>query len=683
MTSPDLHPEEEDLKVCRVLVDMVRDQVPRNGSWAIRNMTLTHHSSIAHDVKSALRDIGCEVHQDEEWKAHSDIQIQNEEDSGDIGIFQISQNDGLPQHLCSTCRNDLEAAYAFRVRCECADSNFRKILSLKSEPFIEDDDFKEDKTATFEEDIDSDAPISELLPKSDTDLLDDPRSLYEEQEGSDTGEKDYEVFTCETCGKVLSTFQQYRAHVKAKHELPRKSTEAPKKFCCEKCSLEFKCQSAYQRHISAVHEKRRDYLCKICGEAFAEKYGLRSHQTVHADERYPCSKCPSTFKWKRSLIHHEQLHLPPEERDPKLVKKYKPSKKKYICSFCGKISNNISCHVVHERWHTDERPYNCVTLSPTQQLSTKKRSTVNLASGPSTRFPVDDDEDEEEQKWCCGGCTYLNLPEAKRCSQCNGKRREDVDLFGPSTAKGGGYRSAKAETAKECDPSGGGSGGGAKDRPLRWARAPDRRWPAVGNGSARGRNSQAAAKHSPEHEDNVASNIVLNNKRNQQLAREQEPANNMDVYQQERYMRQLRRQPDWQWLNACIGIAENNVGAVEAFLACGGEPSRMLTPAEVNLLNNNDIAFDVGHTLIHLAIRFHRDEMLPLLLTQISGSGPGIKRVPSYVAPDLASDIRRHFAVLLRIRKASFSCQYVNEHATFSPPADIEELAAGAAGPAL
>ncbi|KAL1380149.1 hypothetical protein pipiens_014415 [Culex pipiens pipiens] len=381
-------------------------------------------------------------------------------------------------------------------------------------------------------------------------------------------------------------------------------------------------------------------------------------------------------------------------------------------------------------------------LSPTQQLSTKKRSTVNLASGPSTRFPVDehggdDDDEEEEQKWCCGGCTYLNLPEAKRCSQCNGKRREDVDLFGPSTAKGGvisqyeslsdqmnalnirrnsvdgdsgdrfsrppsedGRRrnnsptNRQAETAKECDPSGGGAKGSSSPvgTCTRSSSASGGKWfcsvctyenwpksikcsmclhPRETNS---GRNSQASAKHSPEHEDNVASNIVLNNKRNQQMAREQEPANNMDVYQQERYMRQLRRQPDWQWLNACIGIAENNVGAVEAFLACGGEPSRMLTPAEVNLLNNNDIAFDVGHTLIHLAIRFHRDEMLPLLLTQISGSGPGIKRVPSYVAPDLASDIRRHFAVLLRIRKASFSCQYVNEHATFSLPADIEEL---------
>lgn len=218
-------------------------------------------------------------------------------------------------------------------------------------------------------------------------------------------------------------------------------------------------------------------------------------------------------------------------------------------------------------------------------------------------------------KWFCSICTYENWPKSLKCSMCLNPR--DVNS---------------------------------------------------------GRINQASAKYSPEHDENVASNIVVNNKRNQQHAREHEPMNNLDNYQQERHMRQLRRQPDWQWLNACIGIAENNVGAVETYLGCGGDAGRALTSAEVSLLDHNDIAFDVGHTLIHLAIRFHRDEMLPLLLTQISGSGPGIKRVPSYVAPDLASDIRRHFAQSLRIRKASFNCQYVHEHATFSLPADTEEL---------
>lgn len=121
------------------------------------------------------------------------------------------------------------------------------------------------------------------------------------------------------------------------------------------------------------------------------------------------------------------------------------------------------------------------------------------------------------------------------------------------------------------------------------------------------------------------------------------------------------------------GIVDNNYTAVETYLSSGGNPGRSLTSSEVAVLNRNS-AYDVGHTLIHLAIRFHREEMLPMLLARISGSGPGIKRVPSYVAPDLASDIRRHFATSLRLRKHNFTCHYVTEHATFSLPAEIEEL---------
>ncbi|XP_058121443.1 armadillo repeat-containing protein 6 homolog [Anopheles ziemanni] len=74
--------------------------IQRNGSWAVRNMVsrsrdqcdtfiaqgaedvlnqaLKDHPSIAHDVKSALRDLGCKVHLNEEWKAQSEIQIKND-----------------------------------------------------------------------------------------------------------------------------------------------------------------------------------------------------------------------------------------------------------------------------------------------------------------------------------------------------------------------------------------------------------------------------------------------------------------------------------------------------------------------------------------------------------------------------------------------------------------------------
>ncbi|KAF5303481.1 hypothetical protein FQA39_LY09944 [Lamprigera yunnana] len=144
-------------------------------------------------------------------------------------------------------------------------------------------------------------------------------------------------------------------------------------------------------------------------------------------------------------------------------------------------------------------------------------------------------------------------------------------------------------------------------------------------------------------------------------------------YDTERKIRQLRRQADWNWLNACLGVIEGDPNPVEAYLASGGDPTRTLTAAEAAILNRAS-AFDVGHTLVHLAIRFQREDLLAILLSQIEGSGSGVKRVPSYVAPDLAADIRRHFAGTIRQRKGSFLCNFVTELPTFALPAEVDEL---------
>lgn len=63
------------------------------------------------------------------------------------------------------------------------------------------------------------------------------------------------------------------------------------------------------------------------------------------------------------------------------------------------------------------------------------------------------------------------------------------------------------------------------------------------------------------------------------------------------------READWAWLDACMGVVEGNPNPVEAYLSSGGDPTRQLTISEVNLLNRPS-AFDVGHTLVHLAIRY-------------------------------------------------------------------------------
>lgn len=62
--------------------------------------------------------------------------------------------------------------------------------------------------------------------------------------------------------------------------------------------------------------------------------------------------------------------------------------------------------------------------------------------------------------------------------------------------------------------------------------------------------------------------------------------------------------------------------------------------------------------------------MLATLLSRLESGSPssGVKCVPSYVAPDLASAIRRSVALNFRQRKGAFPCYYAPEWATYSLP---------------
>lgn len=64
------------------------------------------------------------------------------------------------------------------------------------------------------------------------------------------------------------------------------------------------------------------------------------------------------------------------------------------------------------------------------------------------------------------------------------------------------------------------------------------------------------------------------------------------------------------------GVVEGDLAAVEAYKSSGGDIARQLTSDEVRLLNRPS-AFDDGFTLVHLAIRFQRQDMLAVLLTEV------------------------------------------------------------------
>ncbi|XP_076253544.1 ubiquitin thioesterase trabid isoform X2 [Rhynchophorus ferrugineus] len=329
---------------------------------------------------------------------------------------------------------------------------------------------------------------------------------------------------------------------------------------------------------------------------------------------------------------------------------------------------------------------------------------------------------DNDKKWACEYCTYENYPSAIKCTMCRGPRpfeniyrlHEDRDDRCSPVGAGASLDLKKLKDKCQCEncsnylncsscinPPPLANNLHEHIQPLRITQNSDlaqslsrnsspsstvinlenskrtsqgkwicqmctyENWPKSTKcamcGTSNSQRSQACSLIIPSPE---------RNKNNDDMNQDETSQNN---FEKEHKLRNLRRNADWNWLNACMGVIDGDPIPVENYLSSGGDPARTLTASECALLNRNS-AFDVGHTLVHLAIRFQREDLLAVLLSQIEGSGSGIKRVPSYVAPDLAADIRRHFATTFRQRKGSFPCHYVTEFPTFTLPAEIDNL---------
>jgi len=138
------------------------------------------------------------------------------------------------------------------------------------------------------------------------------------------------------------------------------------------------------------------------------------------------------------------------------------------------------------------------------------------------------------------------------------------------------------------------------------------------------------------------------------------------------YKKRKRSQLDRLFVKACIGVVDENYEAVMSYIANGGNVSRAITEAEANLMDRPS-AFDSGFTLVHLAIRFQRKNILRLLLDPKNSSHP-FKRNPSNSSPDIAELIQREIHSSLRTGKDDFSSQFFSEFNTFQLPREIYDL---------
>ncbi|KAI6066590.1 Ubiquitinyl hydrolase 1 [Aix galericulata] len=312
-------------------------------------------------------------------------------------------------------------------------------------------------------------------------------------------------------------------------------------------------------------------------------------------------------------------------------------------SYSMESANKWSCHMcTYLNWPRAIRCTQCLsqrrTRSPTEspQSSGSGSRPVPFSVDPCEEYNDRNKLNTRAQHWTCSVCTYENWAKARKCVVCDHPRPNNIEAI---------------ELADTDEAS---SIINEQDR-ARW------------RGSCSSGNSQRRSPPTTKRESDVKMDF-----QRIELAGAVGSKEELEVdFKKLKQIKNRMKKTDWLFLNACVGVVEGDLAAVEAYKSSGGDIARQLTADEVRLLNRPS-AFDVGYTLVHLAIRFQRQDMLAILLTEVSQHAA--KCIPAMVCPEVTEQIRREIAASLHQRKGDFACYFLTDLVTFTLPADIEDL---------
>ena len=105
---------------------------------------------------------------------------------------------------------------------------------------------------------------------------------------------------------IAMTPHNHQSDVRLLQKLCSPHILAEHRYQCEICPFGAWKQSRLKTHIDAVHEKKKNFVCKECGRAFAAKGGLQSHEkSVHENIKdKPCEICGKCFATRGGLKRH-------------------------------------------------------------------------------------------------------------------------------------------------------------------------------------------------------------------------------------------------------------------------------------------------------------------------------------------------------------------------------------------